>query len=837
MPTISETVTIRVFAPTVPPPPPPPPPENEDYTEVDPAAPVVVEFGSFTASIGDVTGYGYYADGMPYVCVAPGGTLTFSAKTPPVETEGRIRHGFHINPVIDPARYLPARPGTQTFDTLVNNWKPAFNAGYDLTLPKSLEAGDVVLFAAASETSNIVGSNEWRDGFLDEQAWLHVRDDIPAAGSFSPPVFWPAEGKAQRPVRVPDVATVLTWLPSLATAGMTRPVTWAQVAAILDRPAATRVAALHALAGSGYEAWTPRGFSQVGSNYDLYQYGVLELALMGLIGDNWSAGDKEACLRRLLQHGCQWFDAIMRHGLQWRTDGGHQMTLQAPALLWAVATGQQGRLRSWTDYHGQGNLPGQFYRLTETLRDSLYVFRDTGPWQGRRRTVTSVSGNNVTVPFLTNIDWTNGTWKGMVLHRESGGSANIVGNTQNGTTSWTFNLDAQPSPAITAGDVIHARPATMLAVGVAEWNEKGPLRNVSNASFDDRQNTYQNSNPCAAQVLFLSALQILPPQWQFEAMADFAEQTADFDYPSAGAAYPPPFFRHAVFPALVGNGQGDGWLQHWTKQMWDSHYASVKDDRSERMTGFVFGPAALCQWLTFEAGTVFQERTGRLATTAAGIGDPVGTVVNLGSRGGYWTATADGRRPTLVEVGGRRALRFDRVDDFLQWHGEPTMLGQGYHIFLHVEQRDVAGSGVIVWSAGSPNTDIQTAAGFSDASNLFSWRHGRDGFGGATALYAGTGNMARSKIELRHRPASVLLDRAAQDMMLRVDGTIEGTGTPTSSALGGDINGPALSHMYLGCGWLNGAVSHAGMDLFGFGLYTQGDISDAEAETIRTAMG
>jgi hypothetical protein len=80
--------------------------------------------------------------------------------------------------------------------------------------------------------------------------------------------------------------------------------------------------------------------------------------------------------------------------------------------------------------------------------------------------------------------------------------------------------------------------------------------------------------------------------------------------------------------------------------------------------------------------TMKQERTGAAATTPVTVGSPVGTFRNLGSLGGYATATADARRPILRQnATGRYYLETDGTDDFLALEGVPLDFAK-LHLFL-----------------------------------------------------------------------------------------------------------------------------------------------------------
>lgn len=71
--------------------------------------------------------------------------------------------------------------------------------------------------------------------------------------------------------------------------------------------------------------------------------------------------------------------------------------------------------------------------------------------------------------------------------------------------------------------------------------------------------------------------------------------------------------------------------------------------------GGSFHPLDLSPELFFQIsdlGTLKQERTGPSATTPCGVGDPVGSIQNLGTLGGWAMAEDDSRRMILRQTGG-----------------------------------------------------------------------------------------------------------------------------------------------------------------------------------------
>jgi hypothetical protein len=850
------TITIRVTAPAAPPgPPAPPPPNLEGFTAVSPAAEATITFGEFTATVGNVTGWGYYRDGMPYVCVAPGGTLTMTAKTPPVETSGRIRHGFRVNPCVDPEFY-PTVPGdywhakplnNQAFDSeppLPSDWRPGYTAGALPAIPTTLEENDIVFLGIAAATT--ANSSLYRDGFLTHQAWLHVRTDQAPAGAYSPPAFWPPHDKKRRPVRVPDVATMLTWLPSLSTAGMTRPVTWAQVAVHLDRPAATRVATSQGDASGGYEVWTPRGWSpNPVSNYDPNPASIMELAMMGLIGNNWSAGDKEACLRRLLQHGCQWFEAIMRDGFPWRPDGGHFLGVSVPAILWAVATGQAAKLRPWLELYGMGNNPGQFVALTEAAISIITTPHDNIglSYASRRRTISAVNGNELSTPGLGPDFFTNSSVTGLMVVRESPYAAVRCVGTAVATTvpsqPFRITVASQPSPAFAPGDVIHCVPAETRLPGDPEWIEKGPYRALDRFCTAAGVGYRKTASP-AAPVLFFSALGILPTYGFYPTMQDYAERRAAGAYPAAENNYPAVWFSEQN-NYLAGNAITD-FENGWPTQMWANHYATVAPTQRSRWVAAPLGVTMLDHWLDFDAaGVLFAERTGMLAATAVSVGDPVGTVADLGTRGGYWVAPADDARPILRETGGKKYLEFNGTTHRMHWFGNKMFVTHGWHIWLDVEERSPGGGQI--WSTMATNGSTRAGAlvGFGSASQRYQAQYGNPDTGQAVyASESGSGLAPRTIVEVGFKRASPFFSQTSTELSLYNNGTPISTSPPFTGNM--QNMGGGLDQIWRGM--VLGYYTHAfvnsqfaPMNLYGLAMYYNGHITSDDRAAIRTAMG
>jgi len=64
-------------------------------------------------------------------------------------------------------------------------------------------------------------------------------------------------------------------------------------------------------------------------------------------------------------------------------------------------------------------------------------------------------------------------------------------------------------------------------------------------------------------------------------------------------------------------------------------------------------------------GAMFQDRTGGSATLPSSVGDPVGSLRNFGTKGGWLTAPSDAARPILRAAGLLRYLETDSSNDVL----------------------------------------------------------------------------------------------------------------------------------------------------------------------------
>lgn len=108
-----------------------------------------------------------------------------------------------------------------------------------------------------------------------------------------------------------------------------------------------------------------------------------------------------------------------------------------------------------------------------------------------------------------------------------------------------------------------------------------------------------------------------------------------------------------------------------------------------------------------DATTRKQERTGASATTAAGAGDALGSLQNLGGDGGWFTAASDAARPVLADDAGTIYAAPDGVDDWMTLSGQ-DLGDQWWHVGVWL----VSANGK---SAFATSTDFREAV-WRDAS-------------------------------------------------------------------------------------------------------------------------
>jgi len=127
-------------------------------------------------------------DGLGNIFIV-GESVTISGYTPAYATDGRRRNGAMKN--------MPfSRTGLehgQGFDDPPSTQSPVYNESVRAAVPISMAPGDVVII---SQGNDVASGNT----AIKNYAFIHCVAAVPDADTISPPIFWPANDIANRPV-------------------------------------------------------------------------------------------------------------------------------------------------------------------------------------------------------------------------------------------------------------------------------------------------------------------------------------------------------------------------------------------------------------------------------------------------------------------------------------------------------------------------------------------------------------------------------------------------------------------------------------------------------------
>jgi len=180
---------------------------------------------------------------------------------------------------------------------------------------------------------------------------------------------------------------------------------------------------------------------------------------------------------------------------------------------------------------------------------------------------------------------------------------------------------------------------------------------------------------------------------------------------------------------------------------------------------------------------MFQERTGGSATTPVAVGQPIGSIKNKGSGGGWFIAVEDSRRPILRQTGALYWFETDGTDDFLELSGVPINLaqlfmfvgakvltevfGDGIILFQPAINSDVNrndggylgmnGAGEMVWRFGTPFIAPTAAGVIHKVPHVFEYHKAGNADYGATFVDNSAGNIGQALPTLTNQAGKIML--------------------------------------------------------------------------------
>lgn len=231
-----------------------------------------------------------------------------------------------------------------------------------------------------------------------------------------------------------------------------------------------------------------------------------------------------------------------------------------------------------------------------------------------------------------------------------------------------------------------------------------------------------------------------------------------------------------------------------------------------------------------DLSSMWKERTGASATTAAEVDDVVGTVLNKGSAGGYAVADTDAARPILRQSGGRYYLEFDGTDDLLT-----LPIGTiGNNATLGIAMRDTAGSDGIYRSfAGITHVSSNVFT----SPNTWVFSTGPGGLGDKVGIFRAS---STTSIVVPHSRGVDLVYIAKQTgsgastaLSLEQNG-----GTPTTATIGSHIIGSASNNPFMLGRASNGSGSAVGVPYRMYGVaMAAADWTGDDLDAFRTYFG
>lgn len=470
-----------------------------------PDAPVIagssdrIVSGGLTLTLSEPAEYGHDLAGRPWVVVPPGGLQVVSRSPAPATAFGGAINGTERTPLT---------AVTQGFDHRFHLYDPELNIGF----PFAVQAGDIVV-GAISDAAVEDWPNRW--GVVSEYAAVYFVSEPWPANALGPTVSgWPGRPKPE-PYLL-DVDALLAALPRFRTAG----IAWdAGALGVAQRQEIAPARNDGPVWQTGYEQALTRGAGAKGrSNYGQDYGHSISHAGLQLISDRLSEQQRRDTLIGLIRLGVEMIDRAIATDTPIAPggNGGHYQFHFLPVALALHAT---GRPLTLMDEYFPGNILGQSFFYTEDMIADLLPHDDLDrPYVSRRRQVTGVSGNTVTVGFQRAGfagDAPRTSFEGLEMVRESDGATALVDGHMNvavpANTTSTFDvpIDAQPDPPFAAGQTVFFRAPWEIEIGDADWRPAGQ-RNLINPS---RGAVYRGQMRWTGQVLALKAMGIWSPTW------------------------------------------------------------------------------------------------------------------------------------------------------------------------------------------------------------------------------------------------------------------------------------------------------------------------------------
>jgi hypothetical protein len=420
---------------------------------------------------------GNYIDGPAYV-VVPSGTLSLNEPTPAQSTEaGSVINGAMKNPLYGSAYAFDQR-----------------NAAYSGTglasFPNTVTAGDIVVKAI----SQPFVTNP-RAGQIQEYSALYIVAAAPGVNEFAP-TPWGWSGRGTPAGNTVDVNAALAALPSYNMSAYYTPTT--DNATKFDRynPG---LMAVSATSSSGYQAYCVNKFGNPTAshpNYGQYVAETMDERTLFLCS-NASQSAKRASLIRMIQLGLWRFETINGSGVPTVGDGGHLQFGLIPMLYGLKFSGRTSDIPTIATT-AKDNFYNQAFAFDAGLVARLVKHSsDTEPFTYRLRTISAISGNNITVNSNLGGDPFHVVFQNLICCKSDDTEIGTVtvGGSSLGASTYTVTLSSVAG--LSVSDQIYFKSPYSITAGAYHWRLTGAFNtfNPSNVA------TYSEINKWAATAL------------------------------------------------------------------------------------------------------------------------------------------------------------------------------------------------------------------------------------------------------------------------------------------------------------------------------------------------
>lgn len=464
---------------------------------------VQLSFGNvtFTASGSFITGYGYYADGLPYV-VSPVGHLTFSSITPAQSTapDGTVINGASKN--------LEVRE-SQPFDERFYG----YGATKQVDANTKFYAGDICVKLVSRNTDQNAAwftSTEQRKG-IGEYAACFVVSSAPAANTMSPaPIGWPDRGTPTAHVLTDTLDNITASLHGTYTSSGQDTV---------SAPSHKYAAPGLALARGGmvdyeYRRYAPYGYYGGQYGRDIAR-GQAYLTL-GILTDAWTEAQAKAAIIHLIQTGIALYDSGVGMGApQYGYDsaapegnGGHLQYALTPVLFALKYTGRTAAIDTTLRDKIPTNELWQPFAVTAAIASQAYTEHDSASQMdvSRSRQITNIVGNVITLEEHA-ADTLRITLSGhqMVLSGTPTVRTTVLGGA-NGTgeiaTGGNRDITVTDATGFSILNDVYFTPTWAIQEGDHEWNINDP------ADYNSFQGTEYAHSYLAIQIWYAALVTV-----------------------------------------------------------------------------------------------------------------------------------------------------------------------------------------------------------------------------------------------------------------------------------------------------------------------------------------